>query len=590
MVVSMVEFQDGQLHYYNFRGEKIGSFPGSVSLSEDLNPAPDNKPGVSPVNLRYGYVDKNLNWVIPPRFRKAGYFYYGAAEVEMEEGGYALINAEGQPINDFRAQESVFSPLSCTLAARVHRFGGNENEEWMVQIDGKVSRAEPLPPGITFSGAPYWNKPLLQIESARADGTRAYGAMDMDGRIVITPQYDELTPLANHFVIAKKESKVGLLDVNGKIIIPFSYRALSPLSAKHDLLFASPLGSEHVGIIDYRGRFVIPAKYSSYGFADIGAGLIGMRDGENWKFFNVQGKKYPPTPLVSSKDPFGLKSNPNSYLMGISFLTSASSGQLLFNPKERRLGAKKVGGFIDDQGRWFDGYPNDVSDNGRYVVGQFGVLDRTTWKIVVPNKYGKPTRKIDDHGVIIFDPLYKNKEGMTLVNAITGISTTFGDVWPLVESDGVPAIVHVDEYLNNGSRSIMAVEVTVNDRNPPQVVSGAEGCCIFIPKVYTPGRVMHIKWVFDPNPAEVHEFISKFRTDKEIYAAYEEHKSHYITHQVTLPYPEYKKAGDINLFFLPCDEVYVVIDEQEMSDLNGHYQIHNNVEKKWGIKKVCPKA
>jgi hypothetical protein len=112
---------------------------------------------------------------------------------------------------------------------------------------------------------------------------------------------------------------------------------------------------------------------------------------------------------------------------------------------------------------------------------------------------------------------------------------------------------------------------------------------IAVPKKSPTNSTIDIQWTIDPYPnvkmprdgATVSEATIRARANRD---------SQNITYRRSIPYPDYQEVGDFSVFFLPCNEVRIVIDKQENEALraNGPYETRNNAIKKWGVKK-CPK-
>ena len=166
-------------------------------------------------------------------------------------------------------------------------------------------------------------------------------------------------------------------------------------------------------------------------------------------------------------------------------------------------------------------------------------------------------------------------------------SETLDDLFSLSkDSIYAPATVRVYDLMGENA-AIVKVTVNYNSSERFRVTAfGTEACCTLVPKIPVPGKQMDIEWVVDPNPGEL--FLRNLQSDEAFSAAYKKHEANYITYRKTLPYPDYKEPGDVNVFFMPCNEVYLVIDEQEMSDMRAYYRLDENAIKKWGIK-TCPK-
>jgi hypothetical protein len=71
-------------------------------------------------------------------------------------------------------------------------------------------------------------------------------------------------------------------------------------------------------------------------------------------------------------------------------------------------------------------------------------------------------------------------------------------------------------------------------------------------------------------------------------AAYKKKEDQEITYRRSIPYPDYQEVGVFGVYFLPCNEVRVVIDKKEHEELDASNYSTEAIIKKWGVKK-CPK-
>lgn len=170
------------------------------------------------------------------------------------------------------------------------------------------------------------------------------------------------------------------------------------------------------------------------------------------------------------------------------------------------------------------------------------------------------------------------------------------------QSLGKPRMLPAEVRLTNTvtGTSIFNVRVNVYSKILDSGSSGGEGCCIGLPEQWQPDMVATVEWVKDPssdtNPGGVKA--PRWNSDGTVSPEWEKwmaiHKANYSHHQVKIPVPKYKELGNLNLIFLPCDEVYPLIDWVERGRIFGH--ISSAIPKEWnrevirrmGRKETCP--
>ena len=117
-------------------------------------------------------------------------------------------------------------------------------------------------------------------------------------------------------------------------------------------------------------------------------------------------------------------------------------------------------------------------------------------------------------------------------------------------------------------------------------VSGGEECCATLPRTWRPGLMATVRWVEDPNPNT--EMPEIKRMDKE-YAKYraamDRHKSAYQHYSAQVEIPQYGSTCGLNLVFLPCHQVRLVLDCQQKYPLIKQWR----AEAKQLEGQACPK-
>ncbi|PTU63758.1 DUF3304 domain-containing protein [Chromobacterium sp. Panama] len=128
---------------------------------------------------------------------------------------------------------------------------------------------------------------------------------------------------------------------------------------------------------------------------------------------------------------------------------------------------------------------------------------------------------------------------------------------------------------------------------------GGEECCVSLPEQWRPGMTATIEWVVDPSPGVNPGGIRQPPRSKygsitaEGSRWHEEHEANYVRRKVTMAVPRYEKVSSLVLVFLPCDEVYPLIDSAEQGRVFGGLrglassEWDDEVIRRLGAGKVC---
>jgi hypothetical protein len=112
-------------------------------------------------------------------------------------------------------------------------------------------------------------------------------------------------------------------------------------------------------------------------------------------------------------------------------------------------------------------------------------------------------------------------------------------------------------------------------------VSGGEECCATLPRTWRPGLMATVRWVEDPAPS-LHYPVEQKAFD--IYIKKKE--ATYQHHSAQVEIPQYQDTYGINLAFLPCHQVRLVIDSKQVFPTLAKWR----AEAKQLEGQACPKA
>lgn len=110
--------------------------------------------------------------------------------------------------------------------------------------------------------------------------------IDRNGKIIISPDYEELDLFSEGFLRAKKNGKYGFLDTMGSIAVPFVYE-----EAGYFYQGLSAVSKDRKsGFINSTGKEVIPIMYDAVDNSHIDHIVIVSKNGK-WAFFDNHGKQ-----------------------------------------------------------------------------------------------------------------------------------------------------------------------------------------------------------------------------------------------------------------------------------------------------------
>jgi hypothetical protein len=166
------------------------------------------------------------------------------------------------------------------------------------------------------------------------------------------------------------------------------------------------------------------------------------------------------------------------------------------------------------------------------------------------------------------------------------------------QSFGKPQVVGAGANVVNTVPNTTIVSVRYNGQGVTS--GGGESCCVSLPAQWQPGMMATIEWTKDPSPGVNPGGIKapgrnldgtstpEWRRWMEI------HKANYTYHSVTIPVPKYEKISSLKLIFLPCNQVYPLIDSKErsrvMGNLPGGDEWEREIIRRVGGKTKCPKS
>ncbi|WP_046216682.1 WG repeat-containing protein, partial [Paenibacillus wulumuqiensis] len=255
-------------------------------------------------NNKYGFLNKEGEFLIPPIYLQAEDFSEELAAVTMENGYKGYINKENKVVFQIEAD-------------RLGKF----NKEWATFIvsrkTGIINRqGEIIVPPIFEQIMLNNNKTFVGQQNGKM---RLY---DEKTNAILALEFDYLGRWKNGEMVARKQGKQGLISDKGDEIIPFEFAYCGSFEEGYA---QASLDNDKYGFIDKTGEFVIPPTY--YQLFDFSEDLAAFRlkTAGKWGFIN-------PDNEVVIKPKFQSVSN---------FSEGISAVEL-----------KDSYGYIDRQGKW----------------------------------------------------------------------------------------------------------------------------------------------------------------------------------------------------------------------------------------------
>lgn len=187
----------------------------------------------------WGYIDKDREFVIPPKFNRAGPFSEGLAPVRVDER-YGYIDSLGRTRIEprFELADSFSEGLAAIKVAG--RYG---------YIDGQGATA--------IDGAFEWAGPFRQgLAAVKVDGK--YGYVNKQGMTVIAPIYRFAAAFSEGLAAVETDRGSGFIDQSGKLVIDPSFRNVGPF--REGVAWAQM--DDKFGYLRPDGKFAIDPKFS----------------------------------------------------------------------------------------------------------------------------------------------------------------------------------------------------------------------------------------------------------------------------------------------------------------------------------------
>jgi len=252
---------------------------------------------------KWGYIDRDGEVVVAPRFRQAGDFSDGLARVETEKGsGY--IDADGKIAFMLDAE---LGPVDWTLRFTEGRAliswkgkRGYFDRRGKLAVEPKYDDANKFSEGLAAVniGAKSAGFPRPSVMQGGN-----WGFIDTTGRLVIPMRFSDVDVkgFSDGLALVYVEDKPAYIDKTGKVVITPEYKSDDPKRfVRNASAFSEGLAridtagkhsgysTGHVGFIDKTGKFAIEPRLDNAG--DFSEGLAAVLVGKKWGYLDKTGR------------------------------------------------------------------------------------------------------------------------------------------------------------------------------------------------------------------------------------------------------------------------------------------------------------
>jgi uncharacterized protein (TIGR03067 family) len=235
------------------------------------------------IGNQWGFIDKTGRFVIEPQFIEVAPFSCQRARVRLKEytDPWGYIDTTGQIVIEPEydaAAEFQNGIARVGMATRLDKLkgylidAGVKTDERYIDVNGNPA-AKPRPEHYGM-GTPNELIPFTQ------DGKVGY--VDVDGKVVIRPQFEAGARFSDGLALARGSGPFGYIDRSGRYVIQPQFQYANDFA---DGLAGVPLEGGKWGFIDRHGKTVLPARYDwiyggfRHGIAKVTvAGRIGYID------------------------------------------------------------------------------------------------------------------------------------------------------------------------------------------------------------------------------------------------------------------------------------------------------------------------
>lgn len=218
---------------------------------------------------KWGFIDKNGNIVIPPRFEYVKQFSFGVAPVRADEK-WGLIDTSGIEVMPYKYDDiSLISGLDSLFLIKL-----NSKRMGLIDSEGNIK-----------TGCEYDEIGLFLCGMAKVRINKKWGFIDLNGKLVIPCIYDIVRDFSENRAAVCTNYRWGIVDRGGKTIIKPVHIRLGDFSENACWI----TGKRWYQYVDTTGKVIINEEYQKCGDFKNGFALV-RKDGQKF-LIDKQGKR-----------------------------------------------------------------------------------------------------------------------------------------------------------------------------------------------------------------------------------------------------------------------------------------------------------
>lgn len=252
-------------------------------FTEGMAPIMNNK-------NKWGYVDKNLNIIIAPKYDYVTAFNEGMALVRKGSKWFYIDNVGNTIIKSFNPGKDNYENGYKDKNGNAFFSSGiswiwNNKEDGVVGINKK---GDICLRGFSFglylvrdklNFWPHYSNGLCPIGELLGPGKCKFGFIDITGKQIIPPIYDEVNVFKENFAVVMKEGLTGIINTKGEVVIPLSNRLFGDYYVSEGLI--PVISNKLYGFLNLENKLIIPFQFKHAKSFHCGLAVVKSSNNDN---------------------------------------------------------------------------------------------------------------------------------------------------------------------------------------------------------------------------------------------------------------------------------------------------------------------